>query len=91
MRLVYVQSETGRMEARAVVRLLLREDVMAPVLFMDPVFYSSHPCASLEEQVRCVAKAAFSCLSCVYFALPRYAVAPMIFLGVYICLAEGSC
>lgn len=71
VRLACVQSESGRVEARAVVRLLLREDVMAPVLFMHPVFYSSHPCASLEEQVRGKAKAAFvSCLGCVRFALP---------------------
>lgn len=52
MRLVGVQSELGRMEARAVVRLLLREDNMTPVLFIDPVYYSTQPDAGLEEQVK---------------------------------------
>ncbi|CAM9888561.1 unnamed protein product, partial [Ectocarpus sp. 8 AP-2014] len=37
-RLVGVQSESGRMEARAVLRLLLRQDNMTPVLFMDSVY-----------------------------------------------------
>eukprot|EP00903_Cladosiphon_okamuranus_P013411 g12496.t1 len=51
VRLVGVQSESGRMEARAVLRLLLRHDNMAPVLFMDSVYYASNPDSSLEDQV----------------------------------------
>ena len=50
-RLVGVQSESGRMEARAVLRLLLRQDNMAPVLFMDSVYYASNQDSSLEGQV----------------------------------------
>ncbi|CAM9485171.1 unnamed protein product [Ectocarpus sp. 6 AP-2014] len=50
-RLVGVQSESGRMEARAVLRLLLRQDNMTPVLFMDSVYYASNLDSSLEQQV----------------------------------------
>lgn len=39
------------MEARAVLRLLLRCDDMSAVLFMDEIYYSSHPDEALEEQV----------------------------------------
>lgn len=50
------------MEARAVIRLLLRKDTMAPVLFMEPVHYNKEPCADLEEQVRCLANALLFCV-----------------------------
>lgn len=39
------------MEARAVIRLLLRSDSMTPALLMDPVYYSSNPEPVLEQQV----------------------------------------
>lgn len=39
------------MEARAVLRLLVRADNMSPVLFMDAIYYSSHSDPALEEQV----------------------------------------
>lgn len=57
-RLVGVQSESGRMEARAVLRLLLRQDNMTPVLFMDSVYYASNLDSSLEQQVEHVVAAA---------------------------------
>lgn len=50
-RLIGVRSDSGRMEARAVLRLLLRQDNMAPVLFMDSVYYASNQDSSLEQQV----------------------------------------
>lgn len=46
-----VQSALGRMEARAVLRLLVRADDMSAVLFMDDIYYSSHRDPALEEQV----------------------------------------
>lgn len=51
VRFVGVQSALGRMEARAVLRLLLRADTMTPVLFMDEIYYSSHRDDELESQV----------------------------------------
>ncbi|CAM9675490.1 unnamed protein product [Choristocarpus tenellus] len=51
VRLVGVQSAHGRMEARAVLRLLLRSDDMTPALYMDKIYYASHPDSALEEQV----------------------------------------
>lgn len=50
VRFVGVQSALGRMEARAVLRLLLRADIMTPVLFMDEIYYSSHRDDELESQ-----------------------------------------
>lgn len=50
VRLVGVQSASGRMEARAVLRLLLRSDSMSPALFMDSVYYSTNPDTCLEQQ-----------------------------------------
>ena len=40
------------MEARAVLRLLLRHDNLAPVLFMDSIYYASNQDSSLEDRVR---------------------------------------
>ncbi|CAM9148932.1 unnamed protein product, partial [Discosporangium mesarthrocarpum] len=52
VRFVGVQSPSGCMEARSVLRLLLRSDSMAPALFMDQVYYASHPDPALEEQAK---------------------------------------
>lgn len=55
MRFVGVQSSSsrgGRMDARAVLRLLVRSDNKEAVLFMDKIYYSSNPDATLEQQVR---------------------------------------
>lgn len=62
VRFVGVQSALDRMEARAVLRLLVRADNMAAVLFMDEIYYSSHRDAALEEQVwLCACTSALSC------------------------------
>lgn len=45
------RSSSGRMEARAVLRLLLRSDTMTAVLYMEDIYYSSNHDAVLEEQV----------------------------------------
>lgn len=57
MRFVGVQSSNsnskgGRMEARAVLRLLVRSDNKEAVLFMDKIYFSSNRDATLEQQVR---------------------------------------
>lgn len=55
MRFVGVQSSNskgGRMDARAVLRLLVRSDNKEAVLFMDKIYYSSNRDATLEQQVR---------------------------------------
>lgn len=52
MRFVGVQSsKDGRMDARAVLRLLVRSDNKEAVLFMDNIYYSSNRDATLEQQV----------------------------------------
>ena len=45
-------SKGGRMDARAVLRLLVRSDNKEAVLFMDKIYFSSNPDATLEQQVR---------------------------------------
>lgn len=45
-------SRGGRMDARAVLRLLVRSDNKEAVLFMDKIYYSSNHDPSLEQQVR---------------------------------------
>ena len=40
------------MDARAVLRLLVRSDNKEAVLFMDKIYYSSNRDATLEQQVR---------------------------------------
>lgn len=51
VRLVGARSLLGRMEARAVVRLLLREDDMTPVLYMETLYYATNPDPGLGLQV----------------------------------------
>ncbi|CAM9888920.1 unnamed protein product [Ectocarpus sp. 6 AP-2014] len=52
VRFVGVQStRDGRMDARAVLRMLVRSDNKEAVLFMDKIYYSSNRDASLERQV----------------------------------------
>lgn len=54
MRFVGVQSSNskgGRMDARAVLRLLVRSDNKEAVLFMDKIYFSSNRDATLEQQV----------------------------------------
>lgn len=38
------------MEARAVVRLLIRGDDLSPALYMETIYYSSHADPALERQ-----------------------------------------
>lgn len=40
------------MDARAVLRLLVRSDTKEAVLFMDKIYYSSNRDATLERQAR---------------------------------------
>lgn len=49
--MVGVRSALGRMEARAVLRLLLRVDDMSPVLYMETVYFASHADPALDRQV----------------------------------------
>ncbi|CAM9187780.1 unnamed protein product [Scytosiphon promiscuus] len=52
VRFVGVQSSMGgRMDARAVLRLLVRSDTKEAVLFMDKIYYSSNRDATLERKV----------------------------------------
>lgn len=51
VRMVGVRSALGRMEARAVLRLLLRVDDMSPVLYMETVYFASHADPALDRQV----------------------------------------
>eukprot|EP00752_Nemacystus_decipiens_P004033 g3692.t1 len=44
-------SKGGRMDARAVLRLLVRSDNKEAVLFMDKIYFSSNQDATLEQQV----------------------------------------
>ena len=53
-----VQSALGRMEARAVLRLLLRADNMTAVLFRDEIYYSSQRDDALESQASFVLQVA---------------------------------
>lgn len=78
VRLVGVQSESGRMEARAVLRLLLRSDSMAPALFMDTIYYSTNPDTALEQQVgqRVAAAAAAAVVRVSYIPIARQIVQP---------------
>ncbi|CAN0429408.1 unnamed protein product, partial [Phaeothamnion confervicola] len=51
VRLVVMRNDAGRVEARAVARLLLRRDTMAPVLFCEEVYFASGASDALKRRV----------------------------------------